>query len=577
MASTTSLLATFSYSSFLYTQVTSNRYATPLPSPLSFQTPYAPAFAEASTLLPANLTYTTYSLDPDATSSEDGPYGQSAYASLWVNYTYPTPPPFTSTVSPTPVPTSELVFPPTLYNAPEVPQNESLLPSDFIWGVAGSAWQIEGGLQIEGRGPSKLDFLGAVQYPGSGNDSNTADMNYLLYKQDITRLAAIGIPFYSFSISWTRIVPFGIAGSPVNTQGLEHYDDVINTCLEHGITPIVTLLHVDYPLLTVIDSASFRDDFLYYAKQVLTRYADRVPIWFTMNEPNFLFALSNSMATTTPLLLAHADVYHWYKSTLHGTGKLSLKLANLAAMPLNPSAPADVRAALRYQDFWLGTMANPLYLGAQYPATVLATPGLGLDPLTDDERAYLNGTSDLFAVDAYVAQLATPAPDEEGCPANNASDPLWPVCVVLSSTQVDGWSIGLRSNDYSYVAPQYVRQQLGYVWNVFRPSGGVMVTEFGFPVYGEAQRAGVDQRMDVERSLYYLDFLAEMVKAISEDGVNVIGALGWSVLDNNEFGSYEQQYGMQTVDRTDGMLMRRFKRSIFDFVDFFHAHVGLNE
>lgn len=73
-------------------------------------------------------------------------------------------------------------------------------------------------------------------------------MNYWLYKQDIARLAAIGIPYYSFSISWTRIVPFGEVGSPINTEGLQHYDDLINTCIEYGIQPIVTLSHDDAPL-----------------------------------------------------------------------------------------------------------------------------------------------------------------------------------------------------------------------------------------------------------------------------------------------------------------------------------------
>jgi hypothetical protein len=57
------LSPTFSYSFFSYTQVSSDRYATPLPSPLSFATPFAPAFSDASTLLPENLAYTTWSLD----------------------------------------------------------------------------------------------------------------------------------------------------------------------------------------------------------------------------------------------------------------------------------------------------------------------------------------------------------------------------------------------------------------------------------------------------------------------------------------------------------------------------------
>lgn len=217
--------------------------------------------------------------------------------------------------------------------------------------------------------------------------------------------------------------------------------------------------------------------------------------------------------------------------------------------------------------------SNPLYLGQQYPEVVLNTPGVNLTALSDDDLAYINGTSDFYAVDAYISQFATPAPGGIAACAANTSDPLFPTCATLSNTQLNGWTMGARSNAYSYIAPQYVRQQLGYVWNTFRPAGGVMITEFGFPVYDEYARALEDQRQDLERSLYYLDFLAEALKSVHEDGVNVIGALAWSFVDNNEFGSYENQYGLQTVNRTDGSLRRHFKRSIFDLVDFFNTHV----
>ncbi|KAK1023718.1 hypothetical protein LTR33_018017 [Friedmanniomyces endolithicus] len=84
----------------------------------------------------------------------------------------------------------------------------------------------------------------------------------------------------------------------------------------------------------------------------------------------------------------------------------------------------------------------------------------------------------------------------------------------------------------------------------------------------------VYQLYDLERTLYYQEFLRETLKAIYEDGVNVIGALGWSVLDNDEFSSYYQQYGMQHVDRTNGEFTRSFKRSMFDYVDFFHKFIS---
>jgi hypothetical protein len=193
------------------------------------------------------------------------PYGPSAYAELWASLSYSSDVPFTITVSPTPVPTSELVFPPPLYfSPPEQPKRKP--PSDFIWDVAGSAWQIEGGLHTEGRGPSILDGMGAKGTPeASLNDSVISSVNYFLYKQDIARLAAIGIPYYSFSISWSRVVPFGAPGSPLNTQALDHYEDVIATCLAYGVTPIVTLSHFDYP--TTVDmngnSTLFADSFMY--------------------------------------------------------------------------------------------------------------------------------------------------------------------------------------------------------------------------------------------------------------------------------------------------------------------------
>lgn len=246
-----SAAASLTYGTFSFTQVITERYATPLPSPLTIATPYGPALSDASTLLPDDLTYTTWSLDPEATSSDDGPYGQSAYAALWADYTFASAPPFTTTLaSPAPVPTSELVLPPPLYNLPDT-SREPLLPSDFIWGVAGSAWQAEGGLQLEGRGPAAPDYLGtSLENPGgeatatapTGGDANVANMHYLLYRRDIARLAAMGVPHYSLSVAWSRVVPFGRAGSPVNEQALVHYDDVIDTCIQNGITPIVTLV-----------------------------------------------------------------------------------------------------------------------------------------------------------------------------------------------------------------------------------------------------------------------------------------------------------------------------------------------
>ena len=567
--------------SFSYTQTTTDRYATSVQPSLSFSTPFAPAYTQASTLLPTNVIYTTYSLAPTATNYADGQYGQSAYVAMWagLNYSYVHSPAFTTTCAPTPVVKSELIYPPPLPVKPVV-ENCLPLPDNFVWGVTGSAWQIEGALMQEGRGPSVLDYIGAIgslligESPGPQNDSNVANLNYYLYKQDIARLAAIGIPYYHFSIAWTRIVPFGVANSPVNIQGLDHYDDVINTCLEYGITPIVTLMHFDSPISISIDDTGFTTHFLYYSRQVMARYADRVAIWITFNEPNAIVGnVKANFNALTNILEAHSAIYDWYKNDLKGTGKISIKFANNLAMPLNASDPTHVAAAHRSQNFALGIMANPLFLGQQYPADVLDTPNLNLTALTDAQITSFHGRADFYAADAYGATFVSP--DTEGMDSctQNSSNPLWPLCVVTTETQVNGWIMGEASNAYSYIAPQYVREQVGYIWKTFRPAA-VMITEFGFPVFQEFAKSFDDQRYDLSRTLYYQNYLNEVLKAIHIDKVNVIGTLAWAYADNNEFGSFAEMYGMQLVNRTSPALTRTYKRSLFDYVDFYHAHIA---
>ncbi|KAE8385666.1 glycoside hydrolase superfamily [Aspergillus alliaceus] len=495
------------YSSFTYTQLTSDVYATPLSTSVSFPTPFAPPFSKASTLLPSGVTYTTYSYDPSATITPDGQYGQSAYAALWKGYSF----------SAIPVAKAELALPPALYNAP--PDTSLKLPADFLWGVSSSSWQIEGALQLEGRGPSVLDSIGYALAPETADrsDANVANMHYFMYEQDIARLAAAGIPNYSFSLSWSRIVPFGVAGSPINSQGLDHYDHLINTCLTYGVTPIITLNHVDAPTAVQADLKSLPEHFLYYAKIVTTRYADPVPYWVTFNEPNI-----------------------GYKYTLGGKGQITLKFANNLAMPLDTQNISHIAAAFRYQDILLGIMSNPLFLGKQYPDAAINTPGV-IEPLTNDQLKHIHGKIDFWSFDPYTAQHSSPLPQGTEACASNSSDPLWPTCVTLSN-------------------------------NTFRPSG-ILIAEYGFNTFLESNRTLDAQRYDLERTLYYQDFLTETLKAIHEDGINVIWALAWSLADNNEFGRYEEQYGLQTVNWTDGKFTRTYKRSLFDYVDFFRRHL----
>ncbi|KAI5196307.1 beta-glucosidase [Aureobasidium subglaciale] len=429
----------------------------PIGFPVTFATPFAPAYTVAKSLLPSNITYTTWSLDPAATAIPDGKYGQSAYAAQWEGYSYNNTVPFTTTASATPVPSTELIYPPALYT-PCPGSAESCidchkLEKDFIWGMSGSAWQIEGGTQSEGRGPSSLDQLGNLLGPvPTTDDAVVSDMNYFLYKQDIARLAALGVPYYSFSIQWSRIVPFGKKDTPVNIQALDHYDDVINTCLEHGIKPIITMVHFDPPIAVSLDNSSSVEDFVYYAQQLLTRYSDRVPYWVTFNELNLgiphTFQTYNGF---TNVLLGHSTVYKWYKDVLKGTGQFTIKFANNLAVPLTTDVE-DVKATTRYQHLVLGILGNPLFLGQQYPQEALDTPNLNLTALTAEQISFIHGSIDFWSLDPYVAQFGSaPEGGIDAC-ISNSSDPLWPFCIKLGNVQENGWLMGQRSRDYAYIA-----------------------------------------------------------------------------------------------------------------------------
>ena len=580
----------YTFSEFSFTQTETVRTAKSAPAPTTTTT-YAPPYASLSSFVP-NLTTTQWGnwdakVTPSATDL-GSPYGNASWTALWT--TVPWPSNFTSytdnaiyssTVEPTPVPSSELILPPP---EPLVPQQCYTFPKDFMLGVAASAVQIEGAIAEEGRTPVHND-VASLSTPGR-SPNWIANEHYYLYKQDIERIAAMGVKYYRFSIPWTRILPFVLPGTPVNEQGLSHYDDLINFVLEKGMLPAIVLYHNDSPLqfysnisnifitpgtggIGYLDSCfqcsyknvSFEDAFVNYGKIVMTHFADRVPIWWSFNEP--LLGARNGKSIDA-VIKSHARLYHFYHDDIGGTGKMSLTFNDNFGVPRNPEDPADVDAANHFNSFQLATFANPIFLGTDYPESFTSSIA-DYVPLSDEDLAYINGTADFFSIQPYTATVVSPPPNDTiaDCTAN-ITHPLRPYCVTQSTLTTTGWNIGYRSQSYVYLTPSYLRTYLNYLWNSWRTP--VAITEFGFPVFAEAQKEQVDQEFDSPRSWYYQTYLNEGLKAIWEDGVNFIGAFAWSWADNWEFGDYDQQFGIQTVNRTTQA--RRYKKSFFDFVDF---------
>ncbi|KAK5677270.1 hypothetical protein LTS10_010459 [Elasticomyces elasticus] len=516
-------------------------------------------------------------------------------------------PSLTATVQATPVPSSELIPPPPLYYSPfpsgaQYPaeqKNESWsFPKDFWWGVAGAAWQVEGAVKAEGRGPSVWDVL-AHRVTNFEYDNGTADISdnhYYMYKQDIARIAALGVKAYSFSISWSRIMPFG--RGPVNQLAIDHYNDLIDTCLEYGVIPMATLYHWDTPLALQDTyggwlSENIVNDFVEYARVCYAAFGDRVDHWFTVNEPSVFcnqyplpamyfknFTIPNirqPFYCGHHVLLAHSQAYHLGKSMM-AKSTIGWKSNGGYKVPLTNSSE-DAEAVQRAWDFTEGWWSDPIYLTGDYNDNVKAFVSDFLPPFSDQQKTAILGSADLYAHDAYTAQFNY-APDGgiAACVANS-SNPLYPACANTTFTyspEDGGWLIGPASDplaSWLYKATEWVPPFLHYIKHTWAKDLPIAVSEFGFAEPFERQKSYLqDILFDPIRSSYYHDYMRAILIALSE-GVHVVGCLAWSFVDNFEWASaYGVRFGMQYVNFSDPELPRYYKASFFEYKSAFDIY-----
>src|SRR5687768_11596877 len=120
-------------------------------------------------------------------------------------------------------------------------------PSDFLWGAATSAYQIEGAPLEDGAGPSNWHYF--AHTPGNTKHGHTGDVacdHYHRFREDVALMREIGLQSYRFSISWSRVLPEG--RGTANQKGLDFYSRLVDELLAAGITPNATLYHWDLPL-----------------------------------------------------------------------------------------------------------------------------------------------------------------------------------------------------------------------------------------------------------------------------------------------------------------------------------------
>ncbi|KAK4412687.1 Raucaffricine-O-beta-D-glucosidase [Sesamum alatum] len=118
----------------------------------------------------------------------------------------------------------------------EVKITRNDFPPDFVFGTGTSAYQNEGAAAQGGKGPSIWDTF-TLKTPGrvvDGSNGNVAVDMYTKFKEDIKMMKKMGFDAYRFSISWPRILPGGRCSAGINQEGIDYYNDVIDTLIKHA-------------------------------------------------------------------------------------------------------------------------------------------------------------------------------------------------------------------------------------------------------------------------------------------------------------------------------------------------------
>ncbi|KAL0311823.1 UNVERIFIED_CONTAM: Raucaffricine-O-beta-D-glucosidase [Sesamum radiatum] len=430
-------------------------------------------------------------------------------------------------------------------------------PSDFVFGVGTSAYQHEGGAVKGGRGPSIWDVF-ALNAPGridDGSNGNVAADMYTKYKDDIKMMKSMGFDAYRFSISWSRILPGGRLSLGVNKEGIDYYNDLINTVLAHGMKPFVTLFHFDLPQSLQQEY----DGFL--SRDVVSRPHDEEHDQFLKAAAaSNQFSSSGSRQRWDPakdaykvarnLLLAHAEAFHAYRTKFeeHQKGKIGIALNSLWCEPYKKDDANDIEAAKRAMDFVLGWFLEPVLTG-KYPKRMRDyVPSENLAPISDREAELLKGSIDFLGINYYTAIYAANNPNPRDVQEGYSRDQH----VKFSYTDPLGTLIGPQAgSEWLHIYPEGLYNLLTkYVKEQYKDKVPVIyITENGVDEKNDYRLTAKDACADSMREDYHKRHLLNLLNAMNKDKVNVKGYFAWSWCDNYEWSEgYTVRFGLIYVD-----------------------------
>ncbi|KAJ5608798.1 hypothetical protein N7528_009365 [Penicillium herquei] len=451
---------------------------------------------------------------------------------------------------------------------------QSILPADFLWGFATAAYQIEGGANEDGRGPSIWDTF--CKIPGKiagGGSGDVACDSYHRTHEDISLLKACGAQAYRFSISWPRIIPLGGRNDPINKKGVQFYQQFVDDLIDAGITPMVTLFHWDLPdeldkrYGGLLNKEEFVADFANYARVVFQALSPKVKHWITFNEPwcSCVFGYNTGYfapghtsdrskseignGSTEPwiaghnILIAHGAAVKIYREEFKPSfgGEIGITLNGDWAEPWDPENPADIEACDRKIEFAISWFADPIYHG-KYPDSMIKQLGDRLPTWEPEDIALVLGSNDFYGMNHYCAnyiRAKTGEPELDDIAGN----------LELLLEDKNGRSVGpITQSPWLRPSPIGFRKLMKWLSDRYGYPK-IYVTENGTSVLGENDMP-IDELLNDEfRVQYFRDYIGAMADAYTIDRVNVRAYLAWSLMDNFEWAEgYETRFGVTYVD-----------------------------
>lgn len=437
-------------------------------------------------------------------------------------------------------------------------------PSDFLFGAATAAYQIEGAAREDGRGPCIWDTFSCEPHKvKNGDTGDVACDHYHRWESDLDLLVELAVDAYRFSIAWPRLYPQG--SGQLNQAGVDFYNKLIDGCVARGIKVFVTLFHWDLPqALADIGGWTNRATAAYfarYAETVARLFGDRIDAICTFNEPWCSSILGHLVGIHAP---GEKDIGQTL-AVVHGQ-HLAHGLAVQAIRKERPNMPtgivlniqaifpgshsAEDIAARRHDTFNNAMFLSPLFNG-EYPPELIEHLGHHLPINWQDDMTTICQPIDYWGLNYYTPEYVKDA---------NQHNTDYPFTRPQAREHVErtdiGWEIDATALTRLLIA-LYQQYELPAVY----------ITENG-AAYNQGPIDGViDDQLRIE---YFNSHLAAAQLAM-DSGVPLKGYFAWSFMDNFEWAEgYSMRFGLVHVDYQTQQ--RTFKNSAFWYRDFMIQH-----